>query len=102
MNCLYQKCFGGSCSFGDDADINTPFCGNALSSVDDLAPVPIGSCGPCQVNPNGGGGGSTCDDMSIDRDDCPINTSCPTNSVCCASGICALEGSGQALGINCP
>ena len=97
MNCIYQKCFGGSCSTGDDADIEFSFCGNRNAGV-----VEIGACGICQLGANGEGGSSTCNNLSTDRDECPSSSTCPTNSVCCDSGICALEGREGALGENCP
>ena len=98
-----KKCLGSSCVTGEDANSANPFCGNALSAAAIMDnSVPIGECGPCQINPNGGGGFSKCSNTTNTQQNCPLNTSCPPDNVCCDSGVCAMKGEGMGVGKNCP
>ena len=94
-----QKCFRGSCLSGTGSVSNQPFCGTALSEDAMSNSVPIGTCGSCQVNPDGGGM-NECNIDAEEREECPLSNSCPTlgtptnpiQLVCCTSGGCAPDG----------
>ena len=99
---ILQKCSGYSCSHGKGADAAKPFCGNSLSANATANKVPVGECGKCQLNADGGGGASICELKANDLINCPADTSCQPSKVCCKTGECALKTDDVFPGNACP
>ena len=77
----------------------TPFCGN-LASQAGKNKVPVGKCGKCQVEPEGGGEKSRCTKNS-NQQECTTPNSCGGDQVCCESGECVEKASPPMIGSNC-